>query len=209
MKIPQGWFVQDGRLAQHTDPQHRDPTHYIKLMKTLYGVKQAARAWYKHLTPGLTPMGFRPSPIDPCLWICDNCIIVLYVDDCLLFAPDDATIDTIVNTLSQTFCIGSQGSIQDFLGLRLTTDSDGALHLKQEGLIQSILQDLNLSQSHAKPTPAIHVLHPDHDSAPREETWNYRSIIGKLNFLAQMTRPDISMAVHNCACVPPAYTNRL
>ena len=29
--------------------------------------------------------------------------------------------------------------------------------------------------------------------------WNYRSVIGKLNFLAQNTRPDISFAVHQCA----------
>lgn len=31
------------------------------------------------------------------------------------------------------------------------------------------------------------------------ETWSYHSIIGKLNFLATNTCPNISMAVHNCA----------
>jgi hypothetical protein len=199
MKIPQGWYVHNGKLMQHDNPQHRDTSHYIKLLKTLYGVKQAARAWYQHLTPGLTELGFKPSSIDPCLWFKDDCILLLYVDDCLLFAPDDAVIDTIINHLSQKYLIGEQGSVQDFLGLRITTDSQGRIHLCQEGLISSILQDLNLDNSVNKPTPAIHVLHPDHGGHPREETWNYRSIIGKLNFLAQMTRPDISMAVHNCA----------
>jgi len=30
-------------------------------------------------------------------------------------------------------------------------------------------------------------------------TWEYRSVIGKLNFLEKSTRPDISYAVHQCA----------
>jgi hypothetical protein len=34
---------------------------------------------------------------------------------------------------------------------------------------------------------------------PFDEDWNYRSIIGKLNFLEKSTRPDIAYAVHQCA----------
>jgi hypothetical protein len=183
MKIPQGWYINNGKLTQHENPQHRDHSHYIKLLKTLYGVKQAARAWYQHLTPGLTELGFKPSAIDPCLWFKDDCILILYVDDCLLFSPNDSTIDNIIQQLSNKYLIGEQGSVQDFLGLCITHDSQGRIHLCQEGLISSILHDLNLDTSIHKPTPAIHVLHPDHDGHPREESWNYHSIIGKLNFL--------------------------
>jgi hypothetical protein len=123
----------------------------------------------------------------------------LYVDDCLIFGQSTSVIDDLIKNLSSRYVIGEQGSVQDFLGLRITTDTSGAVHFHQEGLIRSILQDLHLIDSASKPTPAIHVLHPDENGPPREELWNYRSIIGKLNFLAQMTRPDISMAVHNCA----------
>jgi hypothetical protein len=56
-------------------------------------------------------------------------------------------------------------------------------------------------------TPAVHVLHLDVNGAPRTELWNYRSLIGKLNYLAQMTRPDLSMAVHNCARFSTHPTN--
>ena len=44
-------------------------------------------------------------------------------------------------------------------------------------------------------------MHPNKDGAELQETkrFKYRSIIGKLNFLAMNTRPDISFAVHQCA----------
>jgi hypothetical protein len=41
MKIPQGWQVVDGQLQQHENPKFRDIAHYIKLKKSLYGIKQA------------------------------------------------------------------------------------------------------------------------------------------------------------------------
>jgi hypothetical protein len=67
MKIPQGWFVANGSLHQHSDPSYRDQSHFIRLVKTLYGTKQAARQWFKHLQQGLISMGFKPSAVDPCM----------------------------------------------------------------------------------------------------------------------------------------------
>ena len=70
----------------------------------------------------------------------------------------------------------------------------------QTGLINSILSDVGITNDcNVSYTPSNQVLHPDTTGPPWRETWNYRSVIGKLNFLAQNTRPDISMAVHNCA----------
>ena len=37
------------------------------------------------------------------------------------------------------------------------------------------------------------------DIDPKDAPFNYRSVIGSLNHLAQTTRPDISLAVHQCA----------
>jgi hypothetical protein len=67
------------------------------------------------------------------------------------------------------------------------------------GLIEVIIQDLHLTDCHPKFTPEISILHPDHDRHSRMEVWSYQSVIGKLNYLAQMARLDISMALCNCA----------
>mmetsp|Transcript_21733 Transcript_21733/g.31143 ORF Transcript_21733/g.31143 Transcript_21733/m.31143 type:complete len:655 (-) Transcript_21733:1247-3211(-) len=94
MKIPQGWYVgPDGKLQQHEDPRHMDKSHFIKLLRNLYGCKQAARNWFTHLNNGLLAQGFKQSTTDSCLYLRHDCILVVYTDDCLIFAPSDKTID--------------------------------------------------------------------------------------------------------------------
>jgi hypothetical protein len=70
MKVPQGWYVDStGELAQHNDPTYNDTSHYLKLKRNLYGCKQAARNWFKHLTDGLINQGFTQSKTDSCLFL--------------------------------------------------------------------------------------------------------------------------------------------
>jgi hypothetical protein len=73
--------------------------------------------------------------------------------------------------------------------------------MTQSGLIEFIIFDVNLdAQSKTIYTPSDSILHPDKYGLPRQESWNYRSVVGKLNFLAQKTQLDISFSVHQCAC---------
>jgi hypothetical protein len=74
--------------------------------------------------------------------------------------------------------------------------------MTQPKLIQEIINDLGLKDNLvSKDTPALSssILQPMLDGENYEEKWNYRSIIGKLNYLEKSTRPDIAYAVHKCA----------
>ncbi len=67
-------------------------------------------------------------------------------------------------------------------------------------LIESVLPDLHLlDNSKAKDTPSVGILYPDRDGIPWQDSWNYPSVIGKLHYIPQNTRPDISFAIHQCA----------
>ena len=49
------------------------------------------------------------------------------------------------------------------------------------------------------PAVVTTILTKDHDGKPISETWNYRSIIGILNYLVSCTQPDLIFSVHQCA----------
>jgi len=136
-------------------------------------------------------------------------IITLYMDDCCVFAINDAVINKLIASLGEEFVLQDEGSIENYLGIHVTQqlNSDGTVKtitLTQLRLITSILSNLGITERTQQPktrdVPIMVVLHPHPDADPYPlSTPNYRSIIGKLNFLAQSTRPDISYAVNSCA----------
>jgi hypothetical protein len=115
MPLPQGWYISaQGTLEPHPNPKQKDTTHYIQLKKNLYGCEQAARNWFQHLDAGLKANDFRQSSIDPCLYLQKDCIIVVYTDDCLIFAPDNSIIDSLISSLSTVYKLEDQGDIHDY-----------------------------------------------------------------------------------------------
>lgn len=65
------------------------PTPYLKLKKSLYGLKQSPKNWYETLTAWLHSIGFSESNCDPCLYICDDKVsmVFFHVDDLILVGP--------------------------------------------------------------------------------------------------------------------------
>jgi hypothetical protein len=73
--------------------------------------------------------------------------------------------------------------------------------MSQTGLIDIVTESAHIPKGGLKntPTPAAAILHADTEGLARQETWNYPSVIGQLNYLAQNSRPDVSFTVHQCA----------
>jgi hypothetical protein len=130
-------------------------------------------------------------------------IIVLYTDDCLLYARDTKDIDTFVKTLRNYYklTLNNPDPIDDFLGIHFSHQENGELHMSHTGLIDAVTESAQIPKGRLKntPTPATAILHSDKEGLTRQESWNYPSIIGQINYLAQNSRPDISFAVHQCA----------
>lgn len=78
-----------------------------QLKKPLYGLKQTGRAWYTKLDRYLLKIGLKKSEIDPCVYVSknslDRVIIIIYVDDLLIAAPNMKKIQSIKDKLMKNF----------------------------------------------------------------------------------------------------------
>jgi len=73
--------------------------------------------------------------------------------------------------------------------------------MSQLYLIDQILNGLGFNErTKVKKTPAgaSKILHRDEEGEEMQTEWEYRRIIGQLNFLEKSTRPDIAYVVHQC-----------
>lgn len=179
-------------------------THVLKLLKNLYGQKQAGRVWNKYMTERTIALGFVQSKAEECVFYFKNSVMLVYTDDCIIMGPTDKELDIMVAKLKSSFDITEEGDICDYLGIKFTNGEDNTISLTQPHLIASILKDLGLDKPNSKKedTPALsskplekHLDRRSHD----QNHFDYRSVIGKLNYLEKSTRPDISEAVHQCA----------
>jgi ATP-binding cassette subfamily B (MDR/TAP) protein 1 len=143
--------------------------------------------------------------VDECVFYRGSTLSVLYTDDSLLAGPDKAEIDEIIDELQRKakMSITVEGDLADFLGVSIDRRSDGTIHLSQPHLIDQILGNLRLNgtnmKSRSTPAASSKLLTRHSESEPFDNSFNYRSLIGKLNYLEKATRSDIAYAVHQCA----------
>jgi hypothetical protein len=68
--------------------------------------------------------------------------IVLYTDDCLLYARDTKEIESFVKTLRDDYklTLNDPDPIDDFLGIYFSHQDNGELHMSQTGLIDAVTE---------------------------------------------------------------------
>ena len=127
---------------------------------------------------------------------------MMYVDDFIIGGPTDQSIDEAIELIKDNADVEDKGSISDYVGVHVERLSPDTIKLSQPHLIKSILEDLRielLSKTVATPSIPNVILHADLMGEDHDDHFKYRSIIGKLNYLAKSTRPDIEYSVHQCA----------
>ena len=176
------------------------PNKVCKLKKSLWGLKNSPRNWFKMLSTSLQELGFESAEdVDPCLFISEKVICLTYVDDCIFFAPNPKDIDKIVKLLRERkFELTEEDDVAGFLGIDITK-TPTHIKLTQKGLIQRIIDALQISDLHPVKTPATEVIGKDLDGDPPDCAFNYASVVGMLWYLTNNSRPELTFAVSQAA----------
>jgi Reverse transcriptase (RNA-dependent DNA polymerase) len=191
-------------------PNMTRETHCLRILKNLYGGKESGRTWFIHLRSTLTTkLGYSQSKFDECVFFHGSTIFFVYTDDGIFIDPSPKQINIRLTEMSQIFDIQDQGDLHEYLGIKIDNHSKGSLEMKQPHLIDSILQDFNLLNDKFEPLHSTKIKHlpslatkrigSDSTGKPLNVDWDYRSVIGKLNYLEKSTQPDISFVVHQLA----------
>jgi len=176
----------------------------LKLNKTLYGLCQSPRAFWKYITKKLESCGLKQSKFGPCIFIGPDDMCIVYVNDLMFWSCNVINIDRFAMELCKLrVALEQEEHAAGFLRVKMEQDSNtGLLEMKQIGLIERVVEALGLDFVYAcgKHTPAeTKPLIKDEDGVAAAKGFSSSSIVGMLLYLSGHTQPDITYAVNCCA----------
>ncbi|CAI7853551.1 unnamed protein product [Closterium sp. NIES-53] len=181
-----------------------------RLKKAIYGLKQAPRAWYHKLEETLLAGGFKKSECDHSLFLLQEkkqfLMLLVYVDDILLFSESSAMNDRVEEMLEMQFKCWKMGDVKYYLGMHVERDLDkGVLRLHQKKYCEGLAEKYGLQDEvkPATPLPSGFTKEPcaDEEVVGESDRKRFHSMVGALNYAANHTRPDIAFATSRLASV--------
>ncbi|GJR37282.1 putative ribonuclease H-like domain-containing protein [Tanacetum coccineum] len=188
----------------HQPPGFVDLAHsnkVYKVIKALYGLHQAPRAWYETLSSFLMENGFRRGTIDKTLFIkkkkSNIMLVQVYVDDIIFGSTKKSMCTEFKDCMHKRFQMSSMSELTFFLGLQVKQQPDG-IFISQDKYVADILKKFDFWSIRTTTTPieSNKPLVKDEDGED-VDVHVYRSMIGSLMYLTA-SRPDIMFDV--CAC---------
>jgi len=191
MQLPQGYTPRKGELLP------KRPV--CRLVKSLYGLKQASRQWFHKFSGVLIQNGFMQSLFDPTLFVRvreDTFLALLvYVDDIMLVSNKDSAVIEVKQILAKEFKLKDLGQKRYFLGLEIARSKEG-ISISQRKYALELLEEFGFLGCKPVPTPMeLNLKLSQEDGALLLDASHYRKLIGRLVYLT-VTRPDICFAVN-------------
>lgn len=179
-----------------------------RLRKSLYGLKQSPRQWYKRFDSFMLKHGFSRSEYDCCVYIRklrggDYIYLLLYVDDMLIASKSKVEIDRLKSQLGKEFEMKDMGAAKKILGMEIRRErSNRKLFLSQKGYIERVIERFGMQNAKSVVTPLAPHFRLSGKQSPTTAEQKahmdrvpYASAVGSLMYAMVCTRPDISQAV--------------
>ncbi|GJX12704.1 putative ribonuclease H-like domain-containing protein [Tanacetum coccineum] len=174
------------------------PKKVYKVVKALYGLHQAPRAWYATLSTFLLKSGYRRGTIEKTIFFKkdknDIMLVQVYVDDIIFGSTKRSWCDEFEALIKSRFQMSSMGELTFFLGLQVKQKEDG-IFISQDKYVAEIMKKFDFASVKTASTPVeTHKPLVKDEEAADVDVHLYRSMIGSLMYLAA-SRLDIMFAI--------------
>lgn len=178
LKPPEGLDVKSG--------------HVLKLLKSIYGLKQSPRNWYDKLDGVLKDMGFKQSGHELCFYYTAEIYLLIYVDDILVLSKEEKMIEFVISELRKFFSVKVMKPLTSFLGIEIGY-KEGTLILGQKRLIKCAVPRFSQEESKKVRTPMeINLdLFSQVDDVKMKQP--FQELLGVLNYIMGYTRILVSV----------------
>ncbi|MCV5002720.1 reverse transcriptase domain-containing protein, partial [Escherichia coli] len=132
-----------------------------KLLKSIYGLKQASRSWNLRFDETIKTYGFEQNIDEPCVYKLINeqtvVFLVLYVDDILLIGNNVVKLSEVKNWLAEQFQMKDLGNANYVLGIQILRDrKNKLLILSQASYVDKVLARFSMQDSKKGLLPTRH-----------------------------------------------------
>ncbi|KRY12850.1 Retrovirus-related Pol polyprotein from transposon TNT 1-94 [Trichinella patagoniensis] len=154
--------------------------------RSIYGLKQSARAWNTKAREILTTVGFRQAKADLCLYTRKE-----------PSRKNEAVALTFNKQLNKYIEVKDLGEVSYYLGIQIERKLDGTFLIHQKNKIMQLLESCSMQEAKpvAIPMETNYLSSLDEPSPALPDKTKYRCIIGSLLHISNVTRPDIALSV--------------
>ena len=163
----------------------------IRVVKGIYGLKEAPRLWYLKAKETLIACGWEELSIAKAVFVCRNakgqCVgmLVLHVDDAC-YGGSGPEYDACVAKTRQAFKLGSEKEWDfEFLGRHVVQHEDYSISVDQHAFVQG-LHHIHIPKDRRRNSKGRLTAKEEHD---------YRSLVGQLAWPARESMPGLSYVV--------------
>jgi hypothetical protein len=183
-----------------------------RLQKAVYGLHQAPRAFYLHISKVLGKAGFKSIHGDPSIFVRvmegHTSFIGLYVDDAIIASSSSEHLAETKRFLNQHFKMTWTDNPKMLLGIEINRDREaGTLQISQKHYAEDILRVFDMSNCNPKKYPMLKpfTANTSEEKQKPDLRFPYLEFIGKLNYLARGTRPDLAFVASHLATFCSCY----
>ena len=178
----------------------------LQLLKAIYGMKQAAMAFWRELLKCMKDMQNKRSGADPCLyfkWTVTGLVVWLsWIDDCMCWGAKSVVMKENEEFMRRFNC-DDVGEVREYVGCKIDRDwKNGSMKFTQPVMLQSFKDEFETSDRKPNtPAEAGTVLAKSSESAKvgsKRHTY-FRKGVGKLLHMTRWSRPEVQNSVRELA----------